>query len=274
MVGLGLNIVSMFSLPLFFGSPEPQKMFKSMQEGIQALFKSFGNSSNYEKSLKKLGFPLQYANLTTAPFDVVSDGIRGMRGTMLDMYRKPEELKKMINMFIQPCINASVLLGSMYPHLKVVAIFLHRGADGFMSNEQFAEFYWPSLTKVMDELIKNGLIPMPFCEGGYNDRLDFLTEFAKINKGKLIFWFDKTDIVKAKEMLGDYACIRGNIPGSLLVTGTPQKIETYIKNSIENCAEGGGFLIDGGVSGIPAESRPENVKAMTDAVFKYGVYRK
>jgi uroporphyrinogen-III decarboxylase len=75
-------------------------------------------------------------------------------------------------------------------------------------------------------------------------------------------------------MLGNYACIRGNVPGSLLVTGTPQKIETYIKNSIENCAEGGGFLVDGGVSGIPAESRPENVKAMTDAVFKYGVYRK
>jgi len=38
--------------------------------------------------------------------------------------------------------------------------------------------------------------------------------------------------------------------------------------------EGGGYLVDGGVSGIPNEAKYENVQAMTDAVHKYGVYRK
>jgi len=32
--------------------------------------------------------------------------------------------------------------------------------------------------------------------------------------------------------------------------------------------------VDGGVSGIPNEAKHENVLAMTDAVHKYGVYRK
>jgi len=31
--------------------------------------------------------------------------------------------------------------------------------------------------------------------------------------------------------------------------------------------------VDGGL-GLPDEGKAENVKAMTDAVFKYGVYRK
>ena len=81
-------------------------------------------------------------------------------------------------------------------------------------------------------------------------------------------------IIKGKEIFGDYACIRGNVPASLLITGTPKQVEDYVKKMIEGCAEGGGYLVDGGVSGIPDEAKMENVKAMTDAVFKYGVYRK
>ena len=33
--------------------------------------------------------------------------------------------------------------------------------------------------------------------------------------------FDRTDMFKAKKVLGDNACIAGNVPASLLVTGTP-----------------------------------------------------
>ena len=58
------------------------------------------------------------------------------------------------------------------------------------------------------------------------------------------------------------------MPAFLLVIGTPQQVEDYVKQSIEGCTEGGGYIVNGGVSGIPDESRPENVKAMTDAVFK------
>jgi uroporphyrinogen-III decarboxylase len=126
----------------------------------------------------------------------------------------------------------------------------------------------------MEGLIKNKLVPMPFFEGKYTDRFEYLAEFAKKHKGKLIYWFDQSDIIKAKEIFGDYACIRGNVPASLLITGNTQQVEDYVKKSIEGCAEGGGYIVDGGVSGIPDEAKLENVKAMTDAVFKYGWYRK
>jgi uroporphyrinogen-III decarboxylase len=151
---------------------------------------------------------------------------------------------------------------------------LHRGADGFMSNDQFEEFYWPSLVKLMEGMIKKDIIPMPFFEGRYTDRLEYLAEFAKKHKAKAVYWFHDTDIIKVKEMMGDYVTIKGNVPASLLVGGPPRAVEEYVKKCIEGCKEGGGYLVDGGVSGIPNEARHENVQAMTDAVHKYGWYRK
>ena len=38
------------------------------------------------------GFPLFWGSTTKAPFDVVSDYLRGYRGAMLDIHRSPDEL--------------------------------------------------------------------------------------------------------------------------------------------------------------------------------------
>jgi uroporphyrinogen-III decarboxylase len=273
-LGLSMGLVSVVQIPFFFGTPLTQKMLKSIQRGVDALFERLSTNRNYRNHFKKLGFPVASYNSSLAPFDVISDSIRGMKGTMLDMFRRPEELKKMADMYVKPLIEFSELLLQVIPGSKIAFMPLHRGADGFMSNIQFEEFYWPSLTKVWEGLIKIGVIPMPFFEGSYNERLPYLQEFAKNHKGKIIYMFDKTDIIKAKDLLGNYACLRGNVPASLLIAGTPSQVEEYVKKCIEGCAEGGGYLVDGGVVGIPDEAKHENVAAMTDAVHKFGVYRK
>jgi len=118
-------------------------------------------------------------------------------------------------------------------------------------------------------LIDAGLTPMPFFEGDYTARLEFLTDLPK---GKILGNFHNVDIKKFKESFGDTMCFRGNVPASLLVTGTPQKVKDYVKMLIDTLADNGGLIIDGG-SGIPYESRPENVEAMTETVFEYGVYK-
>ena len=272
--GIANTSTSQFLLPLSFGTPDGQKLLKAIQNSVSILFKVVGISNNYQKEMKKLGYPLQFFNAVQAPYDSVSEFLRGMSGTMLDMYRRPEELKKLLDIMVETSIQAAIDLAKLAPSNNIVFIPLHRGAEGFMSFEQFETFYWPQLTAIMEGLIKNKLVPMPFFEGKYTDRFEYLAEFAKKHKGKLIYWFDQSDIIKAKEIFGDYACIRGNVPASLLITGTPQQVEDYVKKSIEGCAEGGGYIVDGGVSGIPDEAKLENVKAMTDAVFKYGWYRK
>ncbi len=270
---LANGFVGMLLLPLFIGHPNVQKFLKNAQELINTFFSLLGDWQKYEKDMKKLGFPIQYANVTQAPFDIISEFLRGMRGSMLDMYRRPEDLLKLLDLIIEPSIKITADIAQFFPKQKVVMIPLHRGAEGFMNFDQFETFYWPSLTQVMESLIENGLIPMPFFEGKYSDRFEYLTDFAKKHKGKLIYWFDQSDIIKGKEMFGDYACIRGNVPATLLITGTTRQVEDYVKECIEGCMEGGGYIVDGGL-GIPNEAKPENVKAMCEAVYKYGSYRK
>ena len=274
LLSLGNSYALQFQVPFFFGLPSTQKMLKSMQKATTLFFKWINVQIKYEKDMKKLGYPLQFFNLTSAPYDVISEFLRGMKGTMLDMYRKPEELKKLLEMMVKPSIQNATQITKIFPYNKIVTIPLHRGAEGFMSDNQFETFYWPTLTSVMEGLIKNGLIPLIFFEGKYTDRFPYLAEFAKKYKGKMIYWFDQSDIIKGKDEFGDYVCIRGNVPGSLLVTGNPIQVEEFVKKCIEGCAKGGGYIVDGGVAGIPDEAKLENVKAITDAVFKYGIYRK
>jgi len=271
---LASGLGTMFSLPLYGIMPGTKKINEALKTAAEFFMKYVSTTNNYVKSLKKLGFPLFNSGIALAPFDAVSDMLRGMKGSMLDMYRHPEELKKLTNVFIEGSFKAGLQMAQTTPKVKVVFMPLHRGADGFMSNEQFEEFYWPGLTSVMELFIKENFIPGLFLEGGYNERLEYLAEFAQKHKGKVLYWFDKTDMAKAKEMLGDYACIKGNVPGSLLVAGNPQQVEDYVRKTIESCKDGGGYIVDGGIGGIADGAKAENVKAMVDATFKYGVYRK
>lgn len=277
------TFVSMFSgigMSFFFFNKEVKKMTKSFNKAMRGMIGTLLGMRKYSKSMRKRGNPVagQFV-IAQAPFDMISDSLRGMRGAMLDMFRHPEELKKTCDLLVEPLLagmdNPTLSIGDPDEDAVTLSFIpLHRGADGFMSNEQFEEFYWPGLTKLMEGMIARDIIPMPFYEGRYTDRLEFLAEFAKKHKGKMVYWFHDTDIIKVKEMMGDYVCIRGNVPASLLVGGPPKAVEEYVKKSIEGCMEGGGYLVDGGVSGIPNEAKHENVQAMTDAVHKYGVYRK
>jgi len=275
-----LTILAPVGIPMFFIDKEVKKMVKEFKKTLRKMIGLVLGMRTYNKTMKKLGNPVAgQVGFGMAPFDMVSDSLRGMRGAMIDMYRNPEELKRTCDIFVDHILGSmdmfDALLGKPDENtIPLSFIPLHRGANGFMSNEQFEEFYWPSLTAVMEGMIKNDIIPLPFFEGRYSDRLEFLAEFAKKHKGKLVYWFHDTDLIKVKEMMGDYVCIRGNVPASLLIGGPPSAVEEYVKKMIDGCKDGGGYLVDGGVSGIPNEARHENVQAMTDAVHKYGVYRK
>lgn len=149
----------------------------------------------------------------------------------------------------------------------MVLIPLHKGAGGFMSDEQFKTFYWPTLKELILALDEAGVIPYVYTEGDYTPRLEYLVD---VPKGKVLYHFETVDIYKAKELLGDVACISGNVPLSLLNTGTVQQVKDYVKELIDVVGEGGGLMVDA-AAGFD-DAPPENVKAMGDATKEYGVY--
>jgi hypothetical protein len=206
--------------------------------------------------------------LSFAPFDAIGDTLRGTKSIMMDMFRNGDKLLKAIDIMTDILIH-SVLHNPMIYNAVTVGFPLHKGADGWMSPKQYETFYWPSLKKVMNAFINEGLICMMFAEGSYNTRLEVVKD--DFPKGSVIWWFDQTDMASAKKILGDKFAIQGNIPSSLMVTGAPADVKTCCRKLIETCGQGGGYILDVGC--IADNPKLENLRAIMEAVREYGVYR-
>ncbi|MCJ7744551.1 MAG: hypothetical protein MUO99_08385 [Dehalococcoidales bacterium] len=205
--------------------------------------------------------------LAKAPFDTIGDTLRGTKGIFMDMYRQPEKLLKAIDVITDLTIDSLVSRANA-SRVTTVGFPLHKGADGFMSAKQFETFYWPSLRKVCLALIDDGIVPSLFAEGSYMTRLETVNEFPR---GAVAWRFDRTDMATAKKVLGGKCCISGNVPTSLLSTGTAQGVKEYCRNLIEVCAPGGGYILSAGAS--VDQAPPENLRAMMEAAKEYGVYK-
>ncbi len=153
------------------------------------------------------GIPALYGGRSRAPFDFLGDSLRGTKGIMMDMYRRPDKLQEALErltpIIVDRTVEAANASGS-----PVVTITLHKGPGGFMSGKQFETFYWPSLRKVMLGLIEEGLVPMPFAEGDYMPRLDVIKDMPR---GSTVWYFEAVDMAKAKEIVGKDNCIAGNL---------------------------------------------------------------
>jgi len=213
-----------------------------------------------------LGFPILFAAFTYPAFDWVSDCLRGMRGTMLDMHQAPDKLSVLVDMFTPITIGGAIATAKQTGN-NGVCIPMHRGAAGFMSDKQFAKFYWPCFKALVLGLIDAGLTPIPLFEGDYTPRLEYLQEFPA---GKVVGHFDKIDRKKAKALIGNTMCFWGNVPASLMCTGTPQEVKDDVKELIDIFGDNGGLIIDS-TMGLPDESKEENVQALTDAVHECGI---
>ena len=182
------------------------------------------------------------------------------------MYRRPDKLikacEKLLPFMFEIAVNATKSSGN-----PRVFIPIHKGLDNFMSLEQFKKFYWPTLRELIIALINEGLNPCPLWEGDCTSRLDVIKD---IPSGKACYAFEATHIFKAKGILGDTVCIRGNVPLSILIAGTPEDVKAYCKKLIDTVGKGGGYIMDAS-TGLD-DAKPENVKAMFKFTKEYGVY--
>jgi hypothetical protein len=250
-----------------FGTDAMQGAFQSLGQAGEEALRWRAAVGKISGRIMGRGFPDFTGGFTKAPFDVIGDSLRGTTGVMLDIFRHPDELKEACERLTPMMVKSGVAACRANNHIMPF-IPLHKGADGFMSDEMFRTFYWPTLRKVIIGLINEGMVPLLFAEGSYDDRLDVISD---IPKGKAVWWFDRTDMKRAKETVGQVACLAGNMPLDLLCTGTPNQVESYCKDLIEVAAPGGGFIFSSG-AGMQG-SKPENVKAMIASVREYGVYK-
>jgi hypothetical protein len=249
-----------------FGDPELQRAIRTLLEaGTEAAKWSAARSACILDSTVA-GYPVLDGTFSKAPFDVIGDTLRGTIGVMKDMYRQPAKLMQALECLVPLMIN----LGSANARLggsPIVYMPLHKGADVFMSDEQYKKFYWPTFKAVLLGFIDQGLVPRLFAEGGFNARLESIQELPP---GSTIWFFDRTDMLKAKTALCRTASIMGNVPASLLVTGSAEGVQKYCRELIDTVGRDGGFILASGA--VLDAAKPENVKMMLDTAKIYGQY--
>ncbi len=265
-------MTQLMGVPVFFISqfadPEVRESMRVLLDAALETVKWRDAVADVSKAAREAGLPPFSSAMSGAPFDRMGDTLRGTKGIMMDMYRRPEQLQEAMER-IAPMIIDQTLRMAKFSESPVVTMPLHKGPGGFMSGKQFETFYWPTLKKVMMAFIEEGLVPMPFAEGDYEPRLDIIKEMPK---GSVIWHFEVMNMMKAKKTLGGHACILGNLPVSVLCTGTPSDVKEGCRKLIETCAPGGGYILGG--SAAIDQGDPANLRAMMEAAKEFGVYRK
>ncbi len=255
------------SLAMVLSDQEVAQAVALLQKSGRMMRKVQAKQVKFQKLLEEYGyFPTRMVG-ALPPFDIISHSLRGMNGTILDMFRQPDKLIELCEFILKETLNNTPLIPDENGDIRIFMTNT-RGSDEFLSKEQFDTYYWPTFKKLVVNLCERGAMPNIFLEGHFDSRIEYLLEFPK---GKFTAGFDASDIFRAKDILKGHCCISGNVPVSLLQAGTKDEVIAYCKKLIDVVGKDGGYIIAPRTS--LDEVKPENLKAMIDFTKEYGVYR-
>jgi uroporphyrinogen-III decarboxylase len=127
----------------------------------------------------------------------------------------------------------------------------------------------PYIKKMVEAFAREGIVTMLHFDQDWTLNLPYLLDLPK--KMCLCELDSKTDIFKAKDILGKHMCIAGDVPPGLQAVGTPQEMEAYCRKLIDIVGKDTGFILSSGCT-VSAECKYDNFKAMIDTSKNYYPY--
>lgn len=269
LANFNIPTMSAYSIPgamVQFANPQIMQIAETLHEAGKMSAAWLGEVAAFEQEMMEMGYPIWAGAITTTAFDMLSDTLRGTIDTMADLYEHPDEVKAATEMFYPASLYGA--LGQL-EHANGLFVFipLHKGLDGFMGPDQYDEFYWPTLQRLLETLISMGHTPLVYTEGKYDSRLERIKE---ITPGKCLYHFEEVDMKEAKRIVGKDHCISGGLSSQVLRLGKPQQVKDAVKELFDICAVDGGYIFD--LSDTIDDVPVENVDAMMEAAFEYGKY--
>ena len=228
----------------------------------------------WQRFVDTTDIPLMCGGRACHPLDLLQY-YRGIMNLTMDIFEQPEKIHQMSELLaeyeaIRAMDRAMIMGAGKVPGAEVI-IFIN-GAPPGLSPQMWDEFYHPYAKKMIDMWVSRGFKVQCHWDNDLTPYLETIKKLADdIPRGHLMMDFEKTNMKKAKEIIGDRIALYGNVPSALLVYGSPTEVEDYCKQLIKDCAEGGGFVLAAECE-TPWDSKPENIRAMIGAAEKYGQY--
>ncbi len=137
-----------------------------------------------------------------------------------------------------------------------------------VSPQMFENLCWPWMKKMIVEFLEDDCTIILHLDGNWQPFYHF---FQDLPPGRIIMELEFSDMHAAKKILGNTLCLKGNVPCQDLAFGTEDRVRDRCKQLIDDCAEGGGFILSSGCE-APVNSKPQNIAAMIETAITYGKY--
>jgi hypothetical protein len=210
------------------------------------------------------GVPVHLGATTLNPEVILSLG-RTLTKFTLEMHRQPDKIQAVMDAMVDDLVQ-NALDDARAMNIPWAHILLTRGSGTFYNLKIFERFIFPYLKKMVNSFVAQGLWVNLHCDTNWILNLPYFKEFPR---GKCIVELDSTtDIFKAKEILKDHVCVKGDVPASLLSLGKPEEVSAYCRKLIDVVGKGGGFILSTGCM-CPVDAKIENVKAMLETARNY-----
>jgi uroporphyrinogen decarboxylase len=210
---------------------------------------------------RKYGLPALFYSACYPAFDLFSLA-RSLMPFCQDLFSCPDLLEKACKTATSGIVNMAKIPLRL-TRGKRVCIYPMRSSASFISPKMFERFVLPNLKQMVDTFAKNGIISVLHCDGNWTPMIPYLREMPRASC--VVELDGMTDIFKAKEILGDWLCLKGDVPATLLAQGEPDQVAEYCRRLIKNIGSGGGFILSSGCE-VPLDAKPENVAALIRSV--------
>ncbi len=197
---------------------------------------------------------------TLASYMVEGRGSKNFRYVKELIYSSPSDAHLLLDKLaraVAAYVNAQIEAGA-----QAVQIFDTWG--GILAQEEFEEFSLRYIKQVLSLLKRGGAPVIVFCK----DCGHSLEKIADVGADVVgIDW--TTDIGKARELVGSYVALQGNLDPTMLYS-TPERIEKGVQSVLKKFGRGNGHIFNLG-HGVLPDTPVENVKAFVNAVKKFSV---
>ena len=142
--------------------------------------------------------------------------------------------------------------------------------DEAISPEQYRKFVVPGHKKIREG------INAPYAFHQCENATPFFDIIVNEIQPSLIAFHDSVDLKWAKEKYGSKIALAGNVSasktGAALMDGTPEDVVREVRKCLEIGMPGYGYWLSAGCE-VHHACKPENIKAMVQAVKDFGVYK-
>lgn len=187
--------------------------------------------------------------------------IRSMEEFTYDLFDDPDKIMEVVRAN-QEAADIGTIQQAKQTGVQKIGIFAMRSCATFISPDIFEEYVWPELKKTITRFHEAGFMSVLHADGNWGPMIPYFTELPK---GSLHIELDgDTNIEEAYGILKGHQTMRGDVPAHLFAFGTPDEVAEYSEKLVKMGMDGG-FMLSSGCE-VPLNAKPENVKAMIDAV--------